>query len=45
VIGRAGIREVDILVVKYARSFEGLIWRENISTEETDSALTRKAAI
>ena len=35
----------DIRVVKYARSFWGVIEEGNISTEAGDFTLTRKAAI
>ena len=42
--GKAGLRKVDSLVVKYARRFEALMGREN-STEAADSTLARKAAI
>ena len=42
--GKAGLRKVDSLVVKYAERFEDLMGRE-ISTETADSTLARKAAI
>ena len=42
--GKAGVREVDRDVVKYASCFEGLT-RSSIGSEATDSTLARKAAI
>ena len=42
--GKAGAREVDRSVVKYALCFEGLT-RSSIGSEATDSTLARKAAI
>ena len=42
--GKAGVREVDRDVVKYASCFEGLM-RSSNESEATDSTLARKAAI
>ena len=44
VTGKAGLREVDNLVVKYARCFEDLRGSIN-ACEVTDSTLARKVAI
>ena len=42
--GKAGLREVDSFVVKYAERFEDLKGSKNIC-EATDSTLARKVAI
>lgn len=42
--GKAGVREVDRYVVKYAYRFEGLT-RSSNKSEAKDSTLARKAAI
>ncbi len=42
--GKAGVKEVDRDVVKYASCFEGLT-RSSNGSEATDSTLARKAAI